>query len=283
MGILIALIPALGWGVQPVILGKIGGKPTNQILGTGVGALIVGILVQMFTSPSSLSWQAFAISMLAGMAWVLGQVGQYKVLPILGVSQTMPLTTGLQLIGTSLIGVIFFGEWSGVISKVGGFAAIALIVIGSVLTSYTEGGNRSDGLYRGLAILVPTSIGYWIYSALPKTLSASGLSMFLPEMIGVFLGAVIYVLITDPKAVKARTSWLSMIIGLTFSISALAYIYSAKANGVATAYIITQLNVVVATLGGLVVLHEHKTRRELILTLSGLVLIVAGSIVTVFL
>lgn len=78
-------------------------------------------------------------------------------------------------------------------------------------------------------------------------------------------------------------SWKLSIIGLTFSVSALAYIFSAKANGVVTAFIMTQLNVVVATLGGLMILHEVKTPRELKLTLLGLVLIVTGSIITVFL
>lgn len=45
MNILIALIPAIGWGIQPLILKKIGGRPTNEILGTGIGTLIVGLFV----------------------------------------------------------------------------------------------------------------------------------------------------------------------------------------------------------------------------------------------
>lgn len=55
MGLLVALIPALGWGIQPLILAKLGGKPTNQILGTGIGALIVGLIVQLGFSPTSIS------------------------------------------------------------------------------------------------------------------------------------------------------------------------------------------------------------------------------------
>lgn len=65
--------------------------------------------------------------------------------------------------------------------------------------------------------------------------------------------------------------------------SALAYIFAAKANGVVTAFILTQLNVVVATLGVLLILKEFKTHKELVFTLFGLLLIVVGSVVTVFL
>jgi len=35
MNILIALIPALGWGIMPLITGKIGGSPANQMFGIG--------------------------------------------------------------------------------------------------------------------------------------------------------------------------------------------------------------------------------------------------------
>ncbi len=58
--------------------------------------------------------------------------------------------------------------------------------------------------------------------------------------------------------------------------------FSANENGVATAYIITQLNVVISTLGGMYILHENKTPKEKKLTIIGLLLIVVGSMVTVF-
>lgn len=113
MGLLIALIPAVGWGIQPLILKKIGGRPTNEILGTGIGAVLVGLLVQLFASPAGISVTTFLISLLSGAFWVIGQTGQYTSFNLIGVSKTMPISTALQLVGTSLIGVFAFGEWSG--------------------------------------------------------------------------------------------------------------------------------------------------------------------------
>lgn len=81
-------------------------------------------------------------------------------------------------------------------------------------------------------------------------------------MIGVFLGAVIYVIFRKPTAFSEDKSWKATIVGAIFSVSALAYIFSANENGVATAYIITQLNVVISTLGGMYILHENKTPKE---------------------
>lgn len=283
MNIIIALIPALGWGLNPLLISKLGGKPVNQTLGTGIGALIVGLIVQLAVRPT-VDAQTFWLSALSGAFWVLGQIGQYTAYSRMGVSTTMPISTGLQLVGTSVIGVLMFGEWAGNGAKIVGFAAIVLMIIGVALTAVTDSPDGRNGLMSGLIILVPTTIGYWVYSALPKAVSASGTAIFFPQMFGMFLAAVIYALVSGRgQAFKERTSWLNAFAGLIFGVSALAYIFSAKANGVATAYVITQVSVVISTLGGLLVLHETKSSRELRLTIIGLVLIVAGSVMTAFL
>lgn len=48
------------------------------------------------------------------------------------------------------------------------------------------------------------------------------------------------------------------------------------------AFIFTQLNVVIATFGGILVLHEHKSSHEMKFTLLGILLIVIGSVATIF-
>ncbi|KRM88392.1 GRP family sugar transporter [Lacticaseibacillus thailandensis] len=287
MNILIALIPAIGWGIQPMIISKMGGRETNQILGTGLGALLVGAITLIMTR--MVTGAAFWLSLVSGAFWVIGQTGQYISFGRIGVSKTMPLSTGFQLVGTSLIGVLMFGEWQGSLARVLGFAAIALIIIGVLLTTV---GEKSDGHTHSiwgpaLTTLLPTSIGYWVYSALPKIpllADKSGMSYFFPQMLGIFLGASVYALVVSKgKAFSEATTWKNGLVGIVFSISALAYIFSAKANGVATAYVITQLNVVISTLGGMFILHEARRGRAMTYTLLGLLLVVVGSVVTAFL
>lgn len=65
MNILIALILAIGWGAMPLITGKVGGPPVNQIFGIGAGASIIGLLAFLFTKPT-VSPAAFAIALLCG-------------------------------------------------------------------------------------------------------------------------------------------------------------------------------------------------------------------------
>ncbi len=46
------------------------------------------------------------------------------------------------------------------------------------------------------------------------------------------------------------------------------------------AFVISQLCVVISTLGGLIFLHEKKTRKGLIFTIAGLILIIGGAMLT---
>lgn len=44
MNILIGLLPALFWGILPLCVARIGGRPTQQIMGTTLGTLAVAVL-----------------------------------------------------------------------------------------------------------------------------------------------------------------------------------------------------------------------------------------------
>ncbi len=65
MNILIALLPALGWGLMPLVTGKVGGSPTNQIFGIGAGTTIIGLIVFAITRPA-VDGKAFLFALVCG-------------------------------------------------------------------------------------------------------------------------------------------------------------------------------------------------------------------------
>lgn len=283
MNILIALIPAIGWGTMPLITGKIGGSAANQIFGIGAGASIIGLIAYAITKPS-VSMPAFWLAVLCGALWTIGQIGQFISFKRIGVANTIPLSTVFQLVGNSIIGMIIFGDWAGSRSKVIGIAALVIVVIGALLTSVTD--QKGQSISAGNVIfLLCTTIGFWVYSSFPNIeiiKEQSGTGIFLPEMLGILLGAVIYDLFADRQAFKQRTQYLNILGGLAWGIAGFAYIFSAQANGNTSAFIWTQLNVVIATFGGILLLHEHKSKREMKFTIWGIILIVIGSVATSF-
>ncbi|RRG10985.1 MAG: sugar transporter [Lactobacillus sp.] len=283
LSLLMLLLPALGWGFLPPIVSKIGGRPANQIFGTALGLLIVSIGVFAVVHPTT-DAKSFIMALLAGAFWIMGQVGQYIGYQKIGISRTMPISTGFQLIGTALIGVFIFGEWSTTVQRIAGVCGIIMLIIGIWFTSITD---QSDGkgsrgvILRTIIMLLFTTIGYCIYESIPKGLENSGLAIFLPESLGMCLGVIVYLIFSRQlDAFKQKTSYLNAIGGLVFSIAAVSYIFSVRDNGVNTAFIVSQVSVVISTLGGMLVMHEHKSHREMVLTVLGLVLIIAGAFTT---
>ncbi|MBM6753665.1 sugar transporter [Lactobacillus alvi] len=286
MAYLIALIPALGWGFMPIITGKIGGSSANQIFGIGAGASIIGILAFLVMHPH-VSATAFIFSLVCGALWSTGQVGQFESFKRMGVSKTIPLSTVFQLVGNSIIGVLFLGQWSGSKALMIGFVALLIVVIGALLTSVSDEAEGSQKVTIGnFLFLLVTTIGYWVYSTfpnLPQVKHEDPVGVFLPEMLGILVGAAIYsTFATKGASWKQAENYKNILGGLSWGIAAFAYIFAARQLGSNTAFIFTQLNVIIATFGGILLLHEHKSAKEMKFTVGGIALIVIGSICTIF-
>ena len=280
MNIVLMLLPAIAWGVLPLAVTRIKGKPINQIFGTAIGTLIVSIVVFLIMKPS-ISIGSFILAALAGGFWIIGQLGQYNAYRSIGVSQTMPISTGLQLIGTAFIGVLIFGEWASINAKIFGVIGILLLIIGVSLTAKKDQKTSDNNQTRTLIMLILTTIGFLIYNSIPRAMTSSGLAIFLPESIGMVVAVLLYIIFTrQPKVLEEKASWQSLLAGFIFSIAAITYILSVKDNGVNSAFVVSQLSVVISTIGGMVFLHESKTKHELLLTIIGLILIVIGAVVT---
>ncbi|WP_119326337.1 GRP family sugar transporter [Companilactobacillus musae] len=294
MNIVIGLLPMIGWGFFPVLTGKFGGKPVNQILGATYGTLIAAIIVAIVRQTPMLGGKEFLYTFLSGACWSLGQILVFYAFSEMGVSRTMPISTGFQLIGASLWSVLVLGEWAKTSSKVIGFFAIALIIFGVYLTTYTENKiPKEEGganAVKGVLLVLCAEVGYLGYSAFPQAIqNLDGFEAFLPQALGMAVVATIFALVTKSNRVskpfKTKSSYTNLISGFFFAFAALTYLISARPeiNGLATGFILSQMNVIIATLGGVYILHERKTKKEMSSILAGLALVVIAGIITSFL
>ena len=87
-----------------------------------------------------------------------------------------------------------------------------------------------------------------------------------------------YTRATDPDGLYI--AFLNMITGVVWAIgNVLIFISCANPNiGQAVATTFSQLNVIVAVLGGILILHEKRTRRQLWFIALGTLLIAAGAV-----
>ena len=284
MRYLFLFLPAIGWGLMPMFVAGV--KKSNiyhQIVGSVLGAFIFGAVVTLIKRPA-FNTTTFLLAMMAGAAWVIGQCGQYYSYSKVGVSETMPISTGLQLIGVPLVGVLIFGEWASTQAKLFGFIGILALIIGVACTSLTDKGTAEGNKKNQtttMIVLVLTTLGYIISSSMPKALKGDGVMIFLGETIGMMIATLIYLIGSKQiKVLKEKQSYQVIPAGIIYAIAALSYIISVQMNGVNLAFVMSQLCVVISTLGGIVFLHEQKTKKGYIYTVIGLALIVAGAVLT---
>lgn len=288
--LLIGLGPLLGWGLFPTIASKIGGRPVNQILGTSLGTLIFAAIFSMINGLAFPTGMDLFFSILSGVGWACAQIITFKCFTMIGSSRAMPVTTAFQLLGASLWGVFFLGNWPGATAKLLGAFALVLIMIGAKMTvwSETESAESAGIMKKAVLLLAIGEIGYWAYSAAPQATAIDGMHAFLPQAIGMVIVAVIYSAVVTIKGGETSpfieaVSYKQIFSGFFFAFAALTYLISAQPdmNGLATGFILSQTSVVLATLTGIWFLGQKKTAKEMTVTIIGLVLILAAATITV--
>lgn len=140
MDILLALLPAIAWGNILLVSVKMGGGAYSQTVGMTIGALFFASIMYVFTQPA-LTLTILIVGFVSGLFWALGQVNQLKTVQSMGVSTTVTISTGMQLVATSIFGVIAFHEWTTTTTIIMGTIAILLIVVGVVFTSLDDKEN----------------------------------------------------------------------------------------------------------------------------------------------
>lgn len=275
-GILLALLAAVSWGSIVFVSNKLGGDEDSQTLGTTVGALLFAIAVFIYKRPD-LSTLIWTVGFISGLFWSLGQKNQFGAVRYLGVAKTAPMSTSLQLIGTTFFGVFIFKEWETTTSVVIGTAALALIIAGAVLTSLKQGSDsgQSKSLKKGFLVLLLSTAGFVGYVILIRWFNIDGWAAILPQAIGMLTGALLLTMQDKPYNKYAVRNILT---GLLWSTGNLGLLLALPKIGVATSFSLSQTGIVISTIGGLFFLNERKSKKQVWMVLLGCLLIIAGGV-----
>ncbi|WP_159722626.1 GRP family sugar transporter [Enterococcus sp. CSURQ0835] len=281
MSFLIALVPMLAWGSIALVSSKLGGDANQQTLGMTMGAFLFALVTYLIVQPVLNGW-VFLIGFLSGFFWTIGQNGQFHGMKYMGVSVGLPLSTGFQLILNTVAGAIFFHEWTKTRDFGFGFLALVLLVLGAYLTARQddEEAPKTDhkmlDFGRGFRALIFSTIGYGLYTIIITWAGLDPLAIILPQSIGMLLGAAIFAL---KKAQLNRFVFKNMLSGLLWGIGNICMLLTVQNIGLAIGFSLSQMGIIISTLGGIFLLGEHKTKKEMVYVVSGCLLIILGGLV----
>ena len=280
MSIVFALIPMFAWGSIGLVSGKLGGDANQQTLGMTIGAFLFSLIVFFVTMPTIDGW-IVVIGLLSGLCWSVGQNGQFHGMKYLGVSVGLPLSTGMQLILNTIAGALFFGEWTQSRDYLLGITALILLVTGAYLTARQDGEqmpeteNKMLDFPRGFRSLISSTIGYGAYTIIITWAGIDPLAIILPQSIGMLIGASFFAL---RKTKVNRAVWKNTLSGLLWGIGNVCMLITVQQIGLAVGFSLSQMGIIISSLGGIFLLGEKKTKKEFKYVVFGCLLVIFGGI-----
>ena len=279
MDLVIAMVPMLAFGSIGLISGKIGGSANQQTLGMTVGAFILA-LGAFFIFQPVIDLRTLVIGGISGLLWAIGQKGQFTAMQYMGVSVTLPLSTGMQLILNTVAGALLFGEWRTTLQYALGLLALSALVLGSYLTSKQDvtpaNQNKMPNFGKGFRALLVSTAGFGLFTILITWAQISAEAIILPQSIGMMIGAfgLSFGTITYTKVILKNS-----LSGIFWGIGNICMLMSIQSIGLAVGFSLSQMGIIISTLGGIFILKEQKTKRELVHVILGCLLVLTGGIV----
>ncbi len=278
----IALIPALAWGSIGLISGKLGGNANQQTLGMTWGALLFAIVMTIVAPGNFLAnnnWQLWVAGILSGLFWSLGQNQQFHAMKAVGVSKTVPISTGAQLVTNALAGIFLFHEWTTTRQLSLGSLALVILVVGAVLTALRDksanSSEQNEDWKKGTTALVLSTAGYLGYTVVVNLLKVDAQAMVLPQALGMVAGASMFALGKD--AFK-KESFKNIITGLVWGTGNLCMFQATAMIGLAVSFSLSQTGIVISTFGSILLLGEHKTKKEMVYVTVGSLMVIIGGV-----
>ncbi|MDR0899759.1 MAG: GRP family sugar transporter, partial [Lactobacillaceae bacterium] len=241
--------------------------------------------------------------LLSGLLWAVGQAAQFVGFKKLGVSVGNPISTAGQVIGNALLAAAVLGEWTNAKMWIFGILAILAVTIGAIMTALPDKNAQADtnperNFPSGLVAMLISTVGYMGYFIVPNLLSKfkyipatmkeqnNGVdymtAIIAPQSLGQIIGAFVVVIffMKEANIMFQKATWKNIVTGLVWALGNV-FMFISAANpsiGQATASTLSQTGSVVAVLGGVYILGEKKTRRQMTFALIGVVFVVVGAI-----
>jgi glucose uptake protein len=308
MAWLIALVPAIAWGSTGIFGAKMGGSAAQQTLGMTFGALLFGLVTMFAYVIPNAGWNfAFnshilVVGFVSGLFWAIGQAGQFVGFKYLGVSIGSPMSTTGQIVLNAILAAAVLGNWTtGRMWAFGGLA-ILLVVVGAILTSLPDSKapkntNVNFSWSKGVLAMAASTFGYSMYFVFPNLLAKIGYvsasmkemhdglyymtAVVGPQAIGQVIGAFIIAIFVMRESDKfGRATWRNILTGLVWATGNVAMFISAGNPNVgqAAASTLSQMGIIVGVFGGIYILGEKKTPRQMVFAVIGVVLVALGGV-----
>lgn len=267
---ILAFLPAICWGSIAVVISIFKIDTKRQVFAVAFGSFLLSLI--FVTKVTKISFLAGIIS---GIFWVLGFYYQTNCLKKIGISRAIPPSTAMQILGTTIIGILVFRERVNLSLAI---TCIIALIIGVNLAVYKQNKENIHKIDKYIIIdLIISTIGFVVYATVIKYFQVDAKSSILPQTVGMVLGSL-YLNRNNLKELIDIKVLQNMSAGILWFIGNISMFLASEFLGITIAFAISQLNVAVSVSGAIVFLKEHKTKKELMYICFGIILIIASGV-----
>jgi len=283
-GVLLGLLTAVFIGLFMVPRRYFRGDTLTFLVGMSFGAMVGNAVYWLLAGrPFQCTWHA-CVALLPGANWAVGTYAYAAGTQRVGLSKATGIKN-TQVVVTTLGAFLIFGEQATTQPHLA-FLGAALVVATAFVLSRTE--HRSEALpdasLAGYLIPIIAGVLYGVNGLVMKWLISAGVAR--PQLnlgigVGAFLGgAGLYAVVNGSfrgaLAPGARQTALAALGGLIWAAGLVTMIVSIAWAGVAVAWSLLNLSIVVSVLYGVFVFREIDARRRWLQLAAGLSLACLG-------
>lgn len=294
-GIFWALVTVLAWGswLAPSQNVPMKGQQTRTFYVT-LAVMALAIIVGLFVGLETLTWSTFWFPFIGGLIWSVSGWSAFVGTSHLGMAKAFGIWAPLNIITSIVWGIILFGEFIDTeLSNILLAIVSVLIIIGGILMIIFAGesGEKTaeSKKYRTLGLLgaFGAGVGFATYF-IPINIGTKGETDFtmwigtLPLSIGMFVGAIVLVLISKSPIKLEQPSHYARVLstGLLWGIGNYGALRMMEIIGTGPGFTIAQLCVVVNALIGIFWLKSPAPKsRAATLTLIGVIIAMIGGVI----
>ncbi len=273
LGLIAALISAIGWGSYFVPMKKKGDVDifSFQLVmcaGIFLSSIVFSLLMQKF------SFVPFAF--ISGIVWGFGNLLSAFAVKRIGLSIAPPVWMGTGIFASFLLGILAAGES---VSLIIGLAGIAVLALGFFALSGIYGKGNSD--FKGILFSLLAGIVFGSYLLPLSLFGFDPQDYFFPMSLGILVSGV-SIFAFSRKKLESKIIPSGMASGFVWNIANFSSLFAVSFLGLAIGFPLTQLALFVSVMWGLFYFREFKEKSKIKRIIIAGIIIFLGAIILSF-
>ncbi len=269
LGIIGALIAAIGWGSYFVPLKKLGKEVDIYVFQF---IMCSGILLSSLVFSLFFGYEIIYPAIISGFVWAIGNILSAFAVKRAGLAIAPPIWMGTGIFVSFFLGVVILLENVEMLSAISG---VLLLVLGIYILSLIYGKGKAD--LNGIILALLSGLIFGSYLLPLNFFNLKAESYLFSMSLGIFLCSTILLLFSK-RRIQKELAFPGIVSGVIWNIANIGSLFAVNILGLAIGFPLTQLALFVSIVWGIVYFKEFREKRKKVMVLISAIILFSGAL-----